>query len=164
MSGPVSSRGRGRESMTTVDLLAIGETLVQLAPAPGAELAMGSLVQLAPGGAESNVAMNCAQLGHRTVWAGRVGTDKLSQALVEGIAAAGVDTSLVESDPGRPTAVYVKIPRDDGKTDVVYYRRGSAASAMSPAFLDSLRGVRPRIVHLSGITPALSGDCHAMVE
>jgi 2-dehydro-3-deoxygluconokinase len=146
-----------------VDLLAIGETLVQLAPLPGTPVAMGSCMQLAPGGAESNVAMSCAKLGHRSVWASRVGSDQLSRALVEEIAACGVDTRA-EVDPDRLSAVYVKVPRPNGSTTVLYYREGSAASTMSPAFLDGLADLHPRIVHLSGITPALSADCFALTE
>lgn len=43
--------------------------------------------------------------------------------------------------------------------EVAYYRAGSAASAMSPATVD-LAAVRSgRILHLSGITAALSADC-----
>src|SRR5437763_1721806 len=124
---------------------------------------MGSCLQLAPGGAESNVAMSCARLGHRSAWASRVGSEHLSRALVAEIQASGVETR-VEVDPDRLSAVYVKLPRPNSSTTVLYYRDGSAASRMSPAFLDGLADLRPRIVHLSGITPVLSGECLALTE
>jgi 2-dehydro-3-deoxygluconokinase len=157
--GPVRVGG----ACDAVDLLAIGETLVQLAPLPGSTVAMGSCLQLAPGGAESNVAMSCARLGHRSVWASRVGADHLSRALVAEIGASGVETR-VEVDTDRLSAVYVKVPRPNCSTTILYYRNGSAASTMSPAFLNGLADLHPRIVHVSGITPALSAQCFALTE
>nr|WP_283249796.1 PfkB family carbohydrate kinase [Streptomyces sp. TS71-3] len=51
-----------------------------------------------------------------------------------------------------------------GLAEVVYYRAGSAASAMSPANMpaDVLRS--GRVLHLTGITAALSADCRALLD
>ncbi len=48
--------------------------------------------------------------------------------------------------------------------EVAYYRAGSAASAMSARNMD-LDAIRSgRVLHLSGITPALSADCLALMR
>lgn len=62
-------------------------------------------------------------------------------------------------------------PVPDGPSDterapgeVVYYRAGSAASAMSPAAMRRADLWSGRILHLSGITAALSADCLALMR
>lgn len=98
---------------------------------------------------------------HTTRWVSRVGADGFGDHLVEAIGAYGVDVSHVRRDPSRPTGVYFRTAGDRaGDThEVAYYRAGSAASAMSPAGVD-LDAVRAgRVLHLSGITAALSPDC-----
>ncbi|MFD5103062.1 sugar kinase [Streptomyces albidochromogenes] len=118
------------------------------------------------GGAESNVACALAAAGHRARWVGRVGADGFGDHLVDTIAGYGVDTSAVRRDPHRPTGVYFRTAddRDADGFEVVYYRAGSAASAMSPLTvpLDDLAA--GRVLHLSGITAALSADCLALMR
>jgi 2-dehydro-3-deoxygluconokinase len=114
------------------------------------------------GGAESNVAMGLARLGVPSGWVSRVGDDGLGRYLVRAVAAGGVDVRHVEFDPARPTGVYFKDFTRTG-TRVRYYRRGSAAAAMSWAWFDRswLDGVE--ILHLTGITPALSASCRELI-
>ncbi|WP_225799419.1 sugar kinase [Streptomyces sp. NK15101] len=118
------------------------------------------------GGAESNVACALAAAGHRVRWVGRVGRDGFGDHLVDAIAAHGVDVGAVGRDPHRPTGVYFRTDADRATDahEVVYYRAGSAASAMSPATVpyDSVAGAR--ILHLTGITAALSADCLALMR
>ncbi|WP_408649039.1 sugar kinase [Streptomyces poriticola] len=113
------------------------------------------------GGAESNVACVLAAAGHSARWVGRVGADGFGDHLIEAIGGRGVDVSAVRRDPDRPTGVYFRTAGDRATDahEVAYYRAGSAASAMSAGNLD-LAAIRAgRILHLSGITAALSADC-----
>ncbi|MFJ8589017.1 sugar kinase [Streptomyces sp. NPDC093595] len=118
------------------------------------------------GGAESNVACALAAAGHRVRWVSRVGADGFGDHLVEAVAAYGVDTSAVRRDPLRPTGVYFRNEADRGTDahEVVYHRAGSAASAMSPHTVpyEDLRSTR--VLHLSGITAALSPGCLALMR
>ncbi|MFD3514151.1 sugar kinase [Streptomyces sp. NPDC058657] len=118
------------------------------------------------GGAESNVACALARLGHRAKWVSRVGTDGFGTHLVEAIGAHGVDVSSVVRDPARPTGVYFRTAddREDADHEVVYYRAGSAASAMSPDTVARDTLYAARVLHLSGITAALSDDCLALMR
>ncbi|MFD7690860.1 sugar kinase [Streptomyces sp. NPDC059781] len=118
------------------------------------------------GGAESNVACVLAAAGHTTRWISRVGADGFGDHLVEAIGGYGVDVSHVRRDPTRPTGVYFRTAGDRATDahEVAYYRAGSAASAMTAADLD-LEAVRAgRVLHLSGITPALSADCLTLIR
>ncbi len=115
------------------------------------------------GGAESNVACHLAGLGVRTGWVSAVGDDPLGRAVVSTVAAAGVDVSGVVVDPNRPTGLYFKEIEPAG-TPVRYYRTGSAASGMGPSLVSTLDLESVRVVHTSGITPALSESCLALMR
>ena len=145
-----------------VDVLCVGETMAMVTPHGGAPLAPTTPLALAAGGAESNVAAFLAPLGHRVAWASRLGDDPLGRIVRDLVRDTGVDTSLVELTD-RPTGLYVKAPGPDG-TAVLYYRSGSAASTMDVEFAGRLDAVRPRVLHLSGITPALSPGCRDLVR
>ncbi|MET9791055.1 sugar kinase [Streptomyces canus] len=137
------------------EVVTFGETMAALR-AQGA-LRLGGSLGLSVAGAESNVAIGLARLGHRVRWAGRVGADELGALVLRTLRAEGVDTGhAVTDDTDRPTGLLLTEPRLGTLTRVSYYRAGSAGSAVSPA--DVLPALAPgsRILHLTGITPALS--------
>lgn len=111
--------------------------------------------QVSAAGAESNVAIGLAQLGHKAAWLGRVGADGLGRRVVQNIATEGVDVSLVQVDHSARTGLFVKSPAPTGST-VTYYRAGSAGSLLSTAEVETALESRPRHLHISGVTPALS--------
>ncbi|MDQ1045243.1 sugar kinase [Streptomyces sp. V4I2] len=150
-------------SGTGPDVVCLGETMAVLSPPDAGPLARQRTLALTVGGAESNVACSLAALGHRVAWMGRVGADPLGRRVLDDLTARGVDVLAVETDPERPTGVYFKDPAPD-VTRTYYYRRGSAASGMSPSLarLPLLR--EARLLHLSGITPALSDSCAALMD
>lgn len=145
------------------DVLCLGETMTLVAPVDATPLTDAELFTLHIGGAESTVALYLSELGHDVAWASAVGNDPLGKRLVAEVGSHGVDTSLVRFLDEAPTGVYFKDP-DDGATTVHYYRRGSAASTMSPAFLRGLPLRDVPMVHVSGITPGLSETCLAMMH
>ncbi|MBM2613986.1 sugar kinase [Actinoplanes sp. LDG1-06] len=140
----------------TADVACLGETMVLVTPA--GPLARGGAAEIDVAGAESTVACCLAQLGVRSAWVSRVGDDPQGELVRSRVGGFGVDVSGVEVDPAAPTGVFFKDPGPD--TRVYYYRDGSAASRLGP------ETVVPdaRFVHLSGITPALSVSCAALVE
>ncbi|MEI5519343.1 sugar kinase [Streptomyces brasiliscabiei] len=137
------------------EVVTFGETMAALR-AQGA-LRLGGGLGLSVAGAESNVAIGLARLGHRVRWAGRVGADELGALVLRTLRAEGVDIEhAVTDDTGRPTGLLLTEPRLGTLTRVSYYRAGSAGSAVSPT--DVLPALAPgtRVLHLTGITPALS--------
>ncbi|MFI7386077.1 sugar kinase [Streptomyces sp. NPDC049813] len=141
----------------------IGETMAQVTPADGAGLETSRELRLAVAGAESTVAQYLADLGHRAAWVSRVGDDPFGRRIVAAVAARGVDVRGVRADPDAPTGVYFKDPGPDG-TRVHYYRAGSAASRMGPGDADRVELAGAPLLHLTGITPALSEGCAALVR
>ncbi|GAA2617115.1 sugar kinase [Dactylosporangium fulvum] len=147
---------------TRYDAICIGESMALVAPDPPAPLARGGTMRLDVAGAESTVASYLAQLGARVAWVSRVGEDPLGRLLRDRTAAHGVDVSHVDVDPTAPTGVFFKDPGEH--TTVHYYRAGSAASRLGPELFARPAFAGCRVVHLSGITPALSASCAALVD
>ncbi|MEU0401470.1 sugar kinase, partial [Streptomyces sp. NPDC006197] len=148
------------------EVVCLGESMVAFLPSRPGRLADVPSFTRAIGGAESNVACALAAAGHRVRWVGRVGRDGFGDHLVDTIAAYGVDVGAVGRDPHRPTGVYFRTDEDRATDahEVVYYRAGSAASAMSPATVPYEAVAGARILHLTGITAALSADCLALMR
>ncbi|MGW9413938.1 sugar kinase [Arthrobacter cupressi] len=150
----------------------IGETMAMLTPVNGVPLHRADELHCSIGGAESNVAMGLAAMGLDAHWVGRVGHDGFGTRIIEDLRDHGVGVSGVEMDPGLPTGLYVKVPAQetdpDAGSSVLYYRQGSAASAMAPATLANPAVAeliaKAGLIHLSGITAALSADCRALLE
>jgi 2-dehydro-3-deoxygluconokinase len=87
-------------------------------------------------------------------WISRLGADRLG-ALVRGaLEAEGIDLRYVVEDIAAPTGLFYKW-RADGRSAVAYYRRGSAASRLSPANVPDAALAGAELVHLTGITMAL---------
>ncbi|GAA2278161.1 carbohydrate kinase [Streptomyces ruber] len=145
------------------DVVCVGETMAVLGPPDERPLAEQPALSLAVGGAESNVACGLAGLGHRAAWLSRLGDDPFAHRILAELTARGVDVSGVETDPERPTGVYFKDPAPD-RTRTHYYRGGSAATGMGPELADHPLLRQARVVHVSGITAALSGSCAALLE
>lgn len=134
--------------------------MILVTPASLASLETATDFRLDIGGAESNVATHLAALGHEASWVSRVGDDALGRRLTAMIRARGVDTSMVEVSQDAPTGVYFKNPGDG----VLYYRYGSAASTLDVGILDQVPLLDAELVHISGITPALSASCSALID
>ncbi|MFF8414248.1 PfkB family carbohydrate kinase [Streptomyces omiyaensis] len=147
------------------EVVCVGESMVTFLPSRPGRLADVPAFTRAIGGAESNVACALAAAGHRVRWVGRVGTDGFGDHLTDTIAAYGVDVGSVRRDPHRPTGVYFRTDADRSTAahEVVYYRAGSAASAMSPRTVPYDTVADGRILHLTGITAALSDGCRALL-
>ncbi len=142
-------------------IVCVGESMALITPT-GAGLAAADTATITHAGAEANVAVGIALTGHRAVWASRLGDDPLGVRLATELERRNVEL-WVERDDEAPTGVMFKDPGIEASS-VYYYRRGSAASRMAPGFLSAAQLDGVRIVHTTGITPALSASCLAMVD
>ncbi|MFE7245310.1 PfkB family carbohydrate kinase [Streptomyces sp. NPDC057580] len=107
------------------------------------------------GGAEANVAIGLSRLGVDVQWVGRLGADTIGDLIERELRAEGVTASALR-DPGRPTALMLKEHRVAGTTQVRYYRAHSAGSALAASDLDVTAVASADLLHVTGITPALS--------
>lgn len=144
-----------------VDAVTFGEVMgMFVATSPG-PLHRVRGYELAQAGAEANVATGLARLGHRVGWVGRVGSDPIGRFAVDELAAEGVDVSQVTVDDEAPTGFQLKSMAQGGDPEVVYFRKGSAGSRLTPSeSIDAyLSGARH--LHVTGIPLALSATARA---
>ena len=153
---------------THPEVVTIGECLVSLVAADSAPLREVHSLHAHVAGAEGNVAVGLARLGHPVAFIGRVGADGFGERIVRALRGEGVDVAGLTVDPDGPTGVMVRERRGVGPSEVIYLRKCSAGSRLGPDDVAAVieRGVfgRARWLHLTGVTPALSGTCLAAVE
>jgi len=134
------------------DLLAIGEALVELnQPKEGAPFVQGF------GGDTSNAMIAAARLGADAAYFTAVGADRFGQALTELWLNEGVDASRIVVNGGAHTGLYFVTHGADGH-EFSYMRAGSAASRISEADLPDGRIRATKILHVSGISQAISSS------
>jgi 2-dehydro-3-deoxygluconokinase len=115
------------------------------------------------GGAESNVAIGLARMGVHVGWCGRLGRDPIGRMIFKRIRGEGVDVSRAELTAEAPTGLMIR-EVISSRSSVYYYRRNSAASAMLPEHLDEAYISGARVLHVTGITPALGESCKETVR
>jgi 2-dehydro-3-deoxygluconokinase len=137
-------------------IVCFGELLLRLA-APENELLLQSpRLDLAFGGAEANVAVALACLGHSTSVVSRVPDNKLGEAAVGYLRRHGVDTSGIAMAEGRMGLYFLAPGAGRRASEVTYDREHSAFALAEPGDFDWSRMLDgAALLHLSGITPAL---------
>ena len=148
--------------MGAVDAITLGESLGLVMGEPATPLRAGSSVRFSFAGAESNVAIGLARLGHTVGFVSRVGDDFVGRMVTETLRSEGVDVSGVVVDGTAPTALMVRQHRTADALTVLYYRDGAAGSRLQPDDVPDLSGAR--LLHVTGITPALSASALTTVE
>jgi 2-dehydro-3-deoxyphosphogluconate aldolase/(4S)-4-hydroxy-2-oxoglutarate aldolase len=84
--------------MTNLDVVTIGESMVQLTPPETGLLRHAAQFDRFVAGAASNVAIGLVRMGHRAGWISRVGGDEFGACVRASIRGTGVDTTHVVED------------------------------------------------------------------
>ena len=145
------------------EVVTMGETMgLMKADTPG-PLAHTRSLSIGMGGAESNFAIALSRLGVAVTWAGRVGGDSMGELVLRELRAEGIDVHGIV-DPQAPTGLMIKERRTSEQLKVWYYRSGSAGSRLEPQDVPAKQIREARLLHLTGITPALSATAAAAVD
>jgi len=147
------------------DLVTLGEVLLRLAlPSPARfETARSLDVQL--GGAEANVAAAAARLGARVAWISALPDNAWGERVRRELAGHGIDCGGVRMIPNARLGLYfLEYGAPPRPIRVLYDRRDSAFARLRAEDVDWEPVRRARIVHLSGITPALGPASRALTE
>ena len=146
--------------MSTPDVYTFGETMLRLSVPVGQRLRSAPSYDAHAGGAESNVAIGLARIGRTVSWGSRLPDTELGRRIAASIAGAGVDVSSVSwSDGERLGTYFVELHSPPAGPSVIYDRADSAGAAIELDDLDLETAMSARLVHLTGITPALSPTC-----
>jgi 2-dehydro-3-deoxygluconokinase len=147
------------------DLVAIGEVMLRLStPSPG-RIETTRQLDVQVGGAEANVAAACARLGLRTAWVSALPSNPWGERIVRELTAHGVDCAYVPRfDDTRVGVYFLEFGAPPRPIRVLYDRRDSAFSRLTPEAIDWEPVRRARLVHVTGITPALGQGPRGVVE
>ncbi|WP_066361113.1 sugar kinase [Herbidospora mongoliensis] len=114
-------------------------------------------------GPELTVAVGLARLGHSVAYVGRVSDDEVGIRTSTVLRGEGVDVSHVKVDETAASGLALRQRRIGRVAHAVFYREGSAGSRLSTG--DVPTAVQDaRILHVTGITPALSGYAWSAVH
>jgi len=142
-----------------LDIVSFGEAMVEFNQAPAGSApgagAGGRWFLQGFGGDTSNFAVAAARQGARVACLGALGDDAPGAMLRELWTAEGIEHAAVRADPEAFTAVYL-VTHDAGGHHFHFVRRGSAASRFGPDGVDAAPIAEARVLHLSGITLAIS--------
>ena len=138
-----------------LDVVSYGETMGLLDSERVGPLRLGGTLRLSIAGAESTVAIGVARLGGTARWVGFVGDDEIGDLITRILRAEGVLTDGVVVHPDASTGLLFKERRTSTVQRVRYYRDGLAGSRLCPGHVRADHIAQARIVHVSGITPAL---------
>jgi 2-dehydro-3-deoxygluconokinase len=144
-------------------VVTLGETMGLLSATEPGPLRHADVLRLGVAGSEFNVAVGLRRLGAPAAWIGRVGDDELGRLVVRELRAEDV-TARVVVDHEHPTGLMLKERRSAHGGRVTYYRRGSAGAHLEPGDLDLDLIAVAEVLHVTGITPALSHSARAAVD
>jgi 2-dehydro-3-deoxygluconokinase len=145
-----------------MDILTLGEPLMEFSEMKNEE--MGGSYLPGFGGDTSNFAIAAARQGAKVGYLTRVGTDTFGDQFLDLWRSEGVDTSLVVQDSESSTGIYFISHSKEGH-QFAYYRKGSAASLMSPEDITEDAILRAKLIHVSGISQAISTtSCDAVFK
>ena len=163
----VAAARQGTHPMTEV--VTLGECLIAFVATTPGPLAEATTFERFVAGAEANVAVGLARLGHSVGVhrSGRCGRVRRGDRRSGFAARASISRDLA-TDPDAATGLMFRERRVIGPAHVVYARRDSAGSRLTEADVERGDGRRvddgTRWLHLTGITPALSAGAHAATE
>ncbi|MCL4697550.1 MAG: sugar kinase, partial [Burkholderiaceae bacterium] len=109
------------------------------------------------GGDSSNFAIAAARQGARVAYASALGDDSYGRMLRALWDREGVDHRGVATDAAAYTAIYF-VTHDERGHHFHFFRKGSAASRMAPAALPRATIEGAKLLHLSGISLAISAQ------
>ncbi len=146
-----------------MDVVTFGETMVLFNPDSNGPLRYVHNFTKSIGGAESNVAIALARLGHEVGWFSRLGDDEFGKYIKSVIRGEGVDVSRVAVDKERSTGLLFKERFMHTDPKIYYYRKSSASSCLSSEDLDYDYIKQAKVLHITGITLALSRSARESV-
>lgn len=144
-----------------LDVVTFGEAMIRLATPVGDALESAASLEVRTAGSEANVAITLARMGFQVGWISKLVDDPLGRRIAAEVRRHGVDISrVVWTSQGRTGLYFI----ERAPAARVYYdRTGSACATVTPEEVDWMYVRDARWVHVTGITPALSPSCAAVV-
>ncbi|OYQ39227.1 5-dehydro-2-deoxygluconokinase [Rhodoferax sp. TH121] len=152
----------------TYDLACMGRLAVDLyAEQFGSRLEDARSMAKYLGGSSANLAFGVARLGCKSAMISRVGNEQMGRFLLETLSAEGCDTSQVQIDPERLTALVLLGLKDRDTFPLLFVRENCAdmaidANAINEDFIAQCRALAITGTHLS--TPGTRAAAHKALQ
>lgn len=147
------------------DVTAIGEVMLRFSVPVGERLERAQSFTSYPGGAEANLLAALACLGRRCAWVSGLPKNPLGQLIENHLRISRIDTGgIVWSEEGRLGTYYLEFATPPRATQVYYDRANSCAAQLRPEQINWDFLLSTRLLHQTGITPALSASCLAVTQ
>ena len=147
------------------DVTSLGEMLLRLSVPSGERLEAATRFDVYPAGTEANVVSLLARLERKTSWTGALPQNSLGRLAASALRMAGVDTKgILWKEGGRLGTYYVEFGAPPRGIQVTYDRAYSCMAQLKLNEIDWDSLLDTRLLHLTGITPALSQPCHEIVS
>jgi len=145
------------------DLVTFGEAMVRLSPPDFKRLEQTTTLDLNVGGAELNVAVGASRLGLKSAWISRLPDNPLGRMIANKARELGVDVSeIIWTEEGRAGLYFLEFGATPRSSSVVYDRADSCFCNIQPGEVNWAGILKSaKCLHLTGITPALSGSAAA---
>jgi 2-dehydro-3-deoxygluconokinase len=148
------------------DVLCWGDAALRLTPPNFERLEQATSLEMTVGGSELSCSVGAARLGLKSGWFGKLPDNALGRKVVTLTRAHGVDMSNVSWVPNSRLGIYyVEMGASPRPSETVYDRQHCATTTVRPDDWDltALLG-STRVLHSSGITPALGPNCRETME
>lgn len=145
-------------------LILAGEPMGLLIAQSEGSLDSVSGYDLAVAGAEFNVAVGVARLGHRVTYMTKLGKDPFGQRIIHVLDDNKIGNEFVAWSDEKKTGFMLKSRVSVGDPAIFYFRAGSAASTLSVDDVEKIHFEDYSHIHLTGILPALTETTRAAVN
>ena len=147
------------------DLVTLGEVLLRLSVPSPARFETARQLDVQVGGAEANVAAACARLGLKVAWISALPANQWGDRIRRELVGHGVDCAHVRTTEHARVGVYfLEYGVPPRPIRVLYDRGDSAFARLAEGDVDWEPVRRARLVHLTGVTPALGDGPRALVH
>lgn len=155
--------GMTKEKKYSTEVITLGEPMAVYIAEELGDLRSAKRYRRAAAGAELNVAVGLARLGHKVSYLTKLGRDPYGQMIFDFLNREGVGTGHILWDETRLTGSYLKARVEEGDPDIFYYRKDSAASTYRCA--DVRTGFEEgKILHITGISAGVSASMREALQ
>ncbi len=146
-------------------ILLVGEPMALLTAHTSGTLANVEGFSMSVAGAEYNVAIGLARLGHEPVYTTRLGRDPFGEKIFACLKENQIATERISWDETRQTGMMLKgrAAEEGDDPDIFYFRKNSAASALSGEQVKDWNLESYDALHITGIFPALNEGTRSAV-
>ncbi|TLQ06823.1 sugar kinase [Marinilactibacillus psychrotolerans] len=146
------------------DVLLLGEPMGLFSATGYGSLKEAMTFNKSVAGAEINVGIGLSRLGHQVEYITKLGKDPIGEFIFEALQKEAIGTNFVTFDEDHNTGLMLKNKVKDDDPDTAYYRKSSAFSTLSKKDVENIDFNNIKVLHVTGIPPALSPSVREAVE